>query len=228
MNWEQFKRAIKKGDSLAIGEIVKSPSFWDMEPSCVIKAAVMLRKIGLYDSALRIVDEVKARKIPLSERKQRVAQYLRADLLLDLEMYHEAISAYDDILSQTQDGVAYGNRGLAHWECGKFEAALNDYEKAIELDPKNAILLRGAGEMCIKLKRPKEATGYLLRAIKLNRNYSAFTALGIARRDSGDWVKAYRCFKAALAINPGDPVAAFGVKKIEEYYDEKDPESDPN
>lgn len=50
--------------------------------------------------------------------------------------YSEAIATYSDyIANHPDDDKAYTARGLRHWGAGKRSLAINDYLKAIQLNP---------------------------------------------------------------------------------------------
>ena len=51
-------------------------------------------------------------------------------------MYDVAIKDFTKVIESNKEFVrAYCHRGVAYFEMGKFDKALNDCEKALELDP---------------------------------------------------------------------------------------------
>jgi len=220
MTWTEIQRAIDADDPGSIRVLFADGTFWNSKPEVLVKAAVRLRRLELHKEALWLLGEISRRDFSLPKEVEIRIKFLRADILLDTNEYREAIEMYTQILSSSADEVAYGNRALAYWECGEYQSALDDYLRAVELNPQNAIVLRGAGEMYLKLKRPNEAIDCLLRAIKVNPQYSAaYTALGVARYEIEDCVKAYKCFTKAVALDPTDLTALRGIEEIEEYFE---------
>lgn len=60
----------------------------------------------------------------------------KARTLLQLERYDEALAQYAlAIAAQPDLAVNYANRGILHDRMGEYERAIEDYEKALELDP---------------------------------------------------------------------------------------------
>jgi tetratricopeptide (TPR) repeat protein len=59
-----------------------------------------------------------------------------ARTLIQLERHREALEAFDEALGRNPEAAGiYANRGILHDRMGRHEAALADYERALELDP---------------------------------------------------------------------------------------------
>src|SRR5262249_26995790 len=50
-------------------------------------------------------------------------------------MVKEAIELFTEALELNQDKTYYNQRGLAHRRCSQFEEAIQDYNKALKIDP---------------------------------------------------------------------------------------------
>jgi tetratricopeptide (TPR) repeat protein len=141
--------------------------------------------------------------------------YLRGDVLHELRRYRDAVACYSDILVLEESDIAFGNKGLAHWELGEFDRALWNYQEAIKLNPGNTTSLRGAGEMQLKLGFPLRAVPYLVLAVKLRPRYAdALSALGTAYVRTGQDGLAKKIFSNALKLDPEDVRAKKGLRRI--------------
>lgn len=63
----------------------------------------------------------------------------RARALMQLGRSAEALNAYNTAIAMAPDfGATYANRGILHDRMGRYEKAIADYEKSLELDPELA------------------------------------------------------------------------------------------
>ncbi|MBI5303421.1 MAG: tetratricopeptide repeat protein [Chloroflexi bacterium] len=152
-----------------------------------------------------------AKKTTRSEPVARLDE-VRAKLRADLETAEknqewnyvvslgEKFLAYDDDPKlKTRIALAYHERAIKNTN-GKnpdYDAALNDFNRAIELDPSNALYYNNRG-VCQNNQRFSSGTGDYARAIadhtraiELDPTHSEFyQARGKAYRNAGDWKKA--------------------------------------
>jgi tetratricopeptide (TPR) repeat protein len=78
----------------------------------------------------------------------------KAQALLQLGKFDEALSAYDESIYRQPDmGVTYANRGILKDRMGDYEGALADYRKALALEPEVA---EGPGFMTRFLRNQAE------------------------------------------------------------------------
>jgi tetratricopeptide (TPR) repeat protein len=60
----------------------------------------------------------------------------KARSLMQLGRSSEALAVFDDLVKKYPDFAAsYANRGILYDRMGRFQAAMQDYEKALQLDP---------------------------------------------------------------------------------------------
>lgn len=222
MTWEDIQAELDRAVSGAapIDDLLDRDDFWQSDVRCVFRAAVYLQEQGRPAECIRVIDAVTQRELSLPPKAEMLLRYLRGDALHDAGDFFGAVAVYGEILKLEPSDVAYGNRGLAYWEMGDFQKALDDYLEAVRWNPLNAIALRGAGEMLIKLDRPAEAACHLEAAVKLDPKYGpAYRALGVAYDNSEEWLKSYQALKHAVEINPEDKAAAAGIARIERLFD---------
>lgn len=81
-------------------------------------------------------------------------------------------------------------------------------EKAVKAEPKNAAYLDSLGWVLFQLKQPKEALGYLLKAIELSKEPDAtvFDHLGDVYSSMNETQKAEEAWKKSLSLEPNDQV----------------------
>ncbi|MEG4625884.1 tetratricopeptide repeat protein [Microcoleus sp. w1-18aA5] len=118
------------------------------------------------------------------------------------------------------DGKALAHRGETHRLTGNFEAALDDFNRSLDLEPNNAWAIAHRGETYYLMKRYQEAFADFNRAIELNPDYNwAIAHRGVTYRFLGEayypkaladldraierqsdyvWAIAYRCRVYAL------------------------------
>lgn len=222
MTWEEIKTDLNRtiSGSESINALIKRVEFKNSDERFVVGAAAYLSEHERPEECLQVIEARMKQGSPLSPIAQMDLRYLRGETLNSLGRYREAAAAYDEILSLEESDVAYNNRGLAHWNMGNFQEALNDYCKAVKMNPLNTIALRGAGEMLNRLGREAEAIRYLTEAVKLDPQYAAaYTALGVAYYNTEDWLKAYQTLRKAARLDPEDKIAALGIEKIERHFE---------
>ncbi len=85
------------------------------------------------------------------------------------------------------DARALAHHGENHRLTGHFEAALDDFNRSIELEPKNAWAIAHRGETYYLMKRYQEAFADFNRAIELNPDYNwAIAHRGVTYRFLGE------------------------------------------
>ena len=226
MNWRAVKEVIDAASPAALIGMIADAGFWQSGEDVYVKAAILLREKERIDEALMLIASVLKRQTQLTPSTVAALKHLQAESFSDKRHFNEAIRVYDAILAPGEDATAYANRGLAYWELGEWESALNDYKKAVALDPNDPTVMRSIGEILNKLERYSEAVTFLHKAIDLDSASSrTFCALGIAYFNTGSWLEAYRALKKAADIEPGNKVAQLGIKKIEDHFELSDMES---
>ena len=128
----------------------------------------------------------------------------------DASRYEDAIRVCDRALAVEaganlfDTGTAYCNRGVACAGIGRLAEAVQDYDKAIALNPDYALAYYNRGLACAAMGRLAEAIGDYDKAIALNPDYAeAYENRGIAYARAGRADEALRDFDQALRLNSG-------------------------
>jgi tetratricopeptide (TPR) repeat protein len=86
---------------------------------------------GDYEEALQVFNAV---LVEHTEYKE--AHFAKAITLLQMERFGESRASFNRAIGlDNQYAEAYANRGILNDRVGQYEAALNDYRKALELNP---------------------------------------------------------------------------------------------
>ena len=95
-------------------------------------------------------------------------------------------------------------RGYELYKQGKSEAALEEYEKAIKIDPNNADAYNALGNLLREqLNDTDRAIKEYCKAITLNpKSHLPYNGLGNATTDKGEYNRAIAAFNKAIEINP--------------------------
>ncbi|MEO7092551.1 MAG: tetratricopeptide repeat protein, partial [Polyangiales bacterium] len=112
---------------------------------------------------------------------------------------------------------AYVILGDTFLEAHDYGKALENYRKAMELDPNDGWAAQRAAQALLKLKRPTEARDLLRKYVAAHPDASADTwdALAWIELDSGDYKKAEAAFQNAVkASNGKDAEAWYGLAMI--------------
>lgn len=107
------------------------------------------------------------------------------------------------LLNSELQSKAYNNRGNAFYLLGKTDKAINDYSKAIELNPHYSSALFNRGHSLIKLGKFGSAIHDFSHVIKLKPDFAiAFKFRGDAYQGHRKFKLALKDYNQALVINP--------------------------
>ncbi|MFA5383053.1 MAG: tetratricopeptide repeat protein [Candidatus Micrarchaeia archaeon] len=110
---------------------------------------------------------------------------------------------YFMILEDNQiQSITYDNKGTANAVLEKYEEAIENYDKAIELNPKDAGVYNNRGVAKAILKRYIEAIKDFDKAIELNPNYaSVYNNRGAAKAKLEKYKEAIKDFDKAIELD---------------------------
>lgn len=101
--------------------------------------------------------------------------------------------------------VHWSNKGLALWQLGYNEEALQCYQRALQIDPHNPKTWYNMAGTLIDLEKCQEASDCCDRAIELDQHSAAaWSNKGVALAQLGQLEDAMRCLDHAILLNPRD------------------------
>ena len=145
--------------------------------------------------------------------------------LLVLGVSAQAVLAFPSRQTPTESEQAQAafKKGYHHQKAGRYQEAIEAYEKSLKHDPKQAEALNNVGFCYKSLKRYQKAIGFYKEALSINPQLAeAHEYLGEAYLAIGKRELAQREYQALLELDPKEAHelkeqldAARGVKKPE-------------
>jgi tetratricopeptide (TPR) repeat protein len=142
----------------------------------------------------------------------------KADALIQLKHYDEAIFAVEKALrldpnyqiAKDMKALALYARGNSKYNAKDYQGALQDYEAAIEINPKEKMYYADKAYALIQLKHYDEAILAVEEALRLDPNCQiavdrkafALNERGNSKYNANDYQGALQDFEAAIKINP--------------------------
>ncbi len=131
-----------------------------------------------------------------------------------------AVQTYTFIIGEQPTSDAYQGRGVAYRQQGKLDLAMQDFNKAIELDAANTYAYNSRGNAYLDQKDYKDAIADYTQAIKLMPTYAyAYDNRGDAYDDEGDTDDAIADYTKAIEL---DAEASFYNDRGIAYFHKKD------
>ena len=97
------------------------------------------------------------------------------------------------------------NKAVAAYDRGSYEIAIQEYEKALELEPENVDILVNLGAVCLQKRKVDQAINYFSSALTIDPNNSmALYDIGKAYMYKQDYRLAYMAFQQASGLLPED------------------------
>ena len=160
----------------------------------------------MLEDTKKIGQLVKAKTSSLQKTSSNIISRGLSDLsLLTIES--------DDLKYTQSDAKAYNNRGPVLW----FDAAIEGYDKAIALDPNDAVAYNNRGLAYANKGQHDRAIEDYNKAIQLNPNDAlTYSARGNAYSNKGQYDRAIEDYNKAIQLDPND-AAAYAVRGIAYY-----------
>ncbi len=109
------------------------------------------------------------------------------------------------------DTIKYQTAGLREYEAGRFIEAVTLFEKALELNPKNAEIHYYIGE-CYALDNNEKAIEAYQMAVKIDpKHAAAYWGLGLCYADMEQYQQSINNYKKAIEIDPHNADTHFGI-----------------
>jgi predicted O-linked N-acetylglucosamine transferase (SPINDLY family) len=159
------------------------------------------RALGNPETALEAYD--RAIQLDPADLPARVN---RAATLLALQASDRAIEEYDEIIRQSPDAQALCNRGVCLQKTGRTLEAIEDFERAIAIDPNLAEAFCNLGISQRKSGNPSAAISAYDRAIEIDPLLvEAYCNKGVALKEIGLIEESILTLKHAVSIAPNHP-----------------------
>jgi tetratricopeptide (TPR) repeat protein len=130
--------------------------------------------------------------------------YCLSDLGRGPDEFTGAVRVYTGCLLKRPDHAhAYYCRGYANMKLRRYELAVADHTRAIELNPQVGFAWNNRGVAYIKLGQPAKAVADCSRAIELNpKHANAWNCRGVASSKLGQTEQAVADYSRAVELNP--------------------------
>jgi tetratricopeptide (TPR) repeat protein len=153
---------------------------------------------GDLDGSLRDLNEALA-----STPESPLLLTMRAAAYHAQKQYTEALQDLDAAMRLLPNTASYYNRGNVYYDLGELDKAIGDYDRAIELDPKNSSALARKGFALSLQGKHQEAFTNYKRAIAIDPANAGFYGDGAKTLlQSGDPQQALEYCNQAIAHNP--------------------------
>ena len=174
---------------------------------------------GHYARALRCLEA------PALGRGGRHEQYavlfFKALCYDELGMLKEAIASYEAAFGTIKNSTAASNLGICYQRIGDFEAAIDAYKRAIEIDPQNAYPHNNLAQLYIREGEYEGALAEAELAIERNNNfYQALSAKAICHAMLGDTEAYQKALARAVACGADRGAVEYMVESMKGAEDE--------
>lgn len=130
---------------------------------------------------------------------------LRSD---DPQVVQGLIQRFRNPAVASGDTLAFFNRGTTRHDLRDQPGAINDYNRVLDLDPDNAVVLNNRGAAHLELNHPDEAEIDFSEALNHNpKLFAAYCNRGWLRLEQHRFPAAVDDFTAAIALKPHLPMA---------------------
>jgi tetratricopeptide (TPR) repeat protein len=201
---DRFENLEKFGDAIAVYQsIAKSSPFWS---AAAVQAALDETRLGHNDLAIEQLKD-----IAQTDTSDLSAWTALGDAYRDAEKYSEADDAYDHavrllVREQSKDWAVYYARAMAEEQSKRWDAAEQDLQHALKLDPDEPQVLNFLGYGWVdRGRRLPEALAMLEKARALSPfDGYIVDSVGWAYFRLGRYQDAAKTLESAVLLVPGD------------------------
>lgn len=138
--------------------------------------------------------------------KAHLAAPAEKDISLNLsDLYHRLgrrEEAFKLLAGFEDSAPVFNHRGNLFSRENRFDEALVEYEKALQLDPTNPDYMENAAACALELEMFLRSEELLLDLLEIRPTVKAYTALGNLMRQVGDFVRSEVALRTALETDP--------------------------
>jgi len=165
--------------------------------------------------AIALMDSAVAKYNPPYGKEAAPYLYERARMKAEDKQFREAVVDYnlfhDAMMGQVSSDF-YFIREQAEMQCRMYQQAINDINKAIEMEPKNVEYWAEKGSVHLRVNQPDDAMKALNKAIELDaKNAAAYRMLGYCQIQQGKKKEGMANLEKAVEL--GDTVAKNLIEK---------------
>lgn len=134
-----------------------------------------------------------------------LALFLEGNAYANLRDYTKAQAAftkYEQLAPSSSQGPL--RMGMVELSTKKFDAAEKDFEKALQMNPKEYDALDDLAALYFIEKKPEKAVARVQQQLQTDKSATVYKVLGKAQAQAGDKAAAEQSFKQAIALQPQD------------------------
>nr|NCR82312.1 serine protease [Microcystis aeruginosa K13-10] len=189
----------------AINTLPKREDLKNFHSSILQQQSAVYRYLENYEQALTVINQA------ISLVPNNPNHYNEKSAVLSrLKRYDEGLAAITQAIHLAPRAAWYVNRGILYRRQQKYELALSDWNKAIELNPNYAMAYYNRGVLYDDQKKYELALADWNKAIELNRNFTeAYNNRGVLYQNQKKYDLALSDYSKAIDINPNDAKAYY-------------------
>ncbi|MFN6297141.1 MAG: tetratricopeptide repeat protein [Microcystis sp.] len=181
----------------AINTLPKREDLKNFHSSILQKQSVVYRYLENYEQALTVINQAIS-LLPNNPNSYNE----KSSVLSRLKRYDEELAAITQAINLAPRAAWYYNRGILYYNQQKYKLALDDYNKAIELNPNYALAYYNRGNLYRRQQKYKLALDDYNQAIKINPNDAeAYNNRGNLYYDQQKYELALADYNQAIKIN---------------------------
>ena len=212
-------RDLREAERLARRVLDAAPD----QPDALHLLATVARESGRDDLSIDLYRRLLRRHPAIP-----IAHNSLGNLLQEQGEWQEAIACYEAALSHDPRYTsAYFNLGRALLHTNDLVRAEHCLRQAAAFAPDDAQVRSRLARALVEQGRQEEAMAETLRSIELDPGSSRIrNDAGVVHATVGDFDAARECYRAALALDPGDTKAALNLAKSKRFTEEQDEDAD--
>ncbi|MDB9389879.1 serine protease [Microcystis aeruginosa] len=182
----------------AINTLPKREDLKNFHSSILQLQSVVYRSLENYEQALTVINQA----ISLVPNNPNYYNE-KWGILSRLKRYDEGLAAITQAINLAPRAAWYVNRGILYQDLQKYDLALADWNKAIEINPNYALAYNNRGGLYHNQQKYDLALSDINKAIEINRNLAeAYYNRGLLYYDQQKYELALADYSKAIDINP--------------------------
>lgn len=169
--------------------------------------AFLLQHVERVDEAIDVLG-----KLAAEGRASEAAKTQLALLLTETGRPVEAAGILSGMASRAPNAEILNGYGIALADQGRPREAVDQFRRALELDPNNAPAVQNLGIVALRMNDVRSAHDYLRRALEMNpRLPLALNSLGVVYARQNDFGRAVEAWRGAVSLDPKQYDALFNI-----------------